>query len=205
MQLGNWNVTRDLLNQASESFTLNEKNSNQFKYFEEFIIQDEFELALSSLEELLYEIEKQKNELWIWNYLRTACENMGLKEKEIYFRNIITQLMQINKKDIVINKPDIIGEVRYLSWFEHGRLTPIMSGYTAQFKYDNLGEWSALQQLLDKKICFPDETVKINFKFSVDNVHLEKFYQDQKFEIREGSRIVATGIILEIPSEEYRK
>jgi ribosomal protein L16 Arg81 hydroxylase len=205
MKLGDWNKTRELLRKSAEYFSVSEKKNQKFKDYQIYLKEDEFELALESIEELLYEIENHKDEFWILNYLRTTCENMCLTDKEQYFREAITQILLKNRELIKIDKPDLIGEVKYLSWFENGRISPITSGYRAQFKYDNLGEWSALQQLIDKEVCFPNETVRINFKFYVDNAHKRKLYKNQQFEIREGSRIVAIGTIIDIPREEFIK
>lgn len=205
MKLGDWNKTCELLKKSAEYFSLLEKKNQKFIDYEIFLKEDQFELALESIELLLYEIENHKDEFWILNYLRTACENMGLTDKEQYFREAITRKMLKNRELIQIDKPDLIGEVKYLSWLENGRISPIATGYRAPFKYDNLGAWSALQQLTDKQICFPNEIARINFKFNVDNAHVGKFYKNQQFEIREGSRIVGIGTIIDIPREEYRK
>lgn len=205
IKFGSWEASRDLLKKAAEYFPASEKNTPRFKEYETFLKEDEFELALDSLEELLYETGSQKDEYWLWNCLRTASENMRLTDKEQYYRGIITELLLKNRELVQIDYPDVIGELKYLSWFEKGRISPIVSGYRAQFKYDDYGDWSALQQLIDREICFPNETAQVKFKFYVDNVHKGKFFRGQKFEIREGSTIVAIGKIIEIPRIEYRK
>jgi len=205
IKFGTWKASRELLKKTAEYFTATEKSTLKFKEYENFFKEDEFELALVSLEELLYEIGNQKDEYRIWNYLRTACENMRLTDKEQYHRDTITEFLLKSRELVRIDFPDVIGELKYLSWFEKGRISPIVSGYRAQFKYDDHGDWSALQQLIDREICFPNEIVQVKFKFYVDNVHKGKFFSNQKFEIREGSTVVAIGRIIEIPRVEYRK
>ena len=206
MKPHNWKTTRELLQKAANLFPIDAKQELLFKDYEEYLTQDEFELALDSLEELLVENKDISDEYFIWNYLRTACENMSLNNREQFCRAIITEKSMKGRTLFQIDKPDIIGDVYYLSWFEYGRIAPIQSGYRAQFKYAEEGDWGAHQQLIDKDLCFPGESAKIKFKFyAVEHVHIGKFYQNQEFIIREGSVVVAKGKIIEIPRLEYRK
>lgn len=206
MKPHNWETTRELLQLAANLFPVTEKQKLLFKDYEENLTQNELELALDSLEELLVESKNINNEYSIWNYLRTACESMNLDNREQFCRAIITENLKKELSVFQIDQPDIIGDVYYLSWFEKGRIGPISSGYRAQFKYSDEGDWGAHQQLIDKDLCFPGESAKIKFKFyAVEHVHIGKFYQNQEFIIREGSVVVAKGKIVEIPRIEYRK
>jgi hypothetical protein len=183
-----------------------EKQEPHFRNYEEYLAQNELELALDCLEELLAESKDISNNYFIWNYLRTACESMCLNNREQFYRSIITENLKKELPVFQIDQPDIIGDVYYLSWFENGRIGPIYSGYRAQFKYSQEGDWGAHQQLIDKDLCFPGESVKIKFKFyAVEHVHIGKFYPNQEFSIREGSVVVAKGKIVEIPRIEFRK
>lgn len=204
MKPHNWETTRELLQLAANLFPIAEKQKLLFKDYEENLTQNELELALDSLEELLVESKDISNEYSIWNYLRTVCESMHLNNREQFCRSVIIE--SLKKRPVFqIDQPDIIGDAYYLSWFENGRISPISSGYRAQFKYSNEGDWGAHQQLIDKDLCFPGESAKIKFKFyAVEHVHIGKFYQNQEFIIREGSVVVAKGKIVEIPRIEFR-
>jgi hypothetical protein len=206
MKPHNWKTTRKLLQLAADLFPMTEKQEPLFRNYEENLTQNELELALDCLEELLAESKDLSNNYFIWNYLRTACESMRMNNREQFYRSIITENLKKELPVFQIDQPDIIGDVYYLSWFEKGRIGPISSGYRAQFKYSDEGDWGAHQQLIDKDLCFPGESAKIKFKFyAVEHVHIGKFYQNQEFIIREGSVVVAKGKIVEIPRIEYRK
>ena len=206
MKPHNWKTTRELLQLAANLFPIAEKEEQLFKDHDEYLTQNELELALDCLEELLVESKNISNEYFIWNYLRTACESMSLNSREQFCRAIITEKLMKGRPVFQIDQPDIIGDVYYLSWFENGRIAPISSGYRAQFKYSIKGDWGAHQELIDKNLCFPGESAKIKFKFyAVEHVHIGKFHPNQEFIIREGSVVVAKGKIVEIPRMEYRK
>lgn len=201
MTFGTSNTSRQILQKCAALFSPDAQQSEKFKLYESYLREDEFELSLDMLEDLLFDTNPKKDEYWILNYFRTACENMGLMERERYFRAEITRLAFKDYKPVLIENPDLIGEVRYLSWFENGRLTPVISGYRPQFKYEKDTDWGAVQQLINKEICFPGETSVVHFKFIVAHNHADKCQIGQSFVIREGSTVVGTGKILEIPQK----
>ena len=88
MKPHNWKTTRELLQKAANLFPIDAKQELLFKDYEEYLTQDEFELALDSLEELLVENKDISDEYFIWNYLRTACENMSLNNREQFCRTL---------------------------------------------------------------------------------------------------------------------
>jgi hypothetical protein len=92
-----------------------------------------------------------------------------------------------------IDHPHIAAEIYYLTANEGGRKTPVYSGYRGQFHIRNT-DWDAVQEFIDKSICYPGETTKAYLKFAT----LHKIIPmaiGTPFQIREGSTIIARGVI----------
>lgn len=94
-------------------------------------------------------------------------------------------------------EPELEVEIRYLSTEEGGRKRGIASGYRGQFYYYGR-DWCASQQLVDKEICQPGETARVCLTLLRPENHIGMFHVGQEFEIREGARTVARGVIRKI-------
>ncbi len=87
--------------------------------------------------------------------------------------------------------------VRYLTTIDGGRKTPVANGYRGQFHYEHNDKvWDAIQtfpdgiepgRMIKSIIWFPDE--------SWNNHHIDHVYVGMRFEIREGRKIVARGLV----------
>ncbi len=99
-------------------------------------------------------------------------------------------------KDMQIPK-DIEAEIYYLTTEEGGRKRFVASGYRGQFYYDG-NDWDAPQTFIDVEKVLPGETVKIYLGFLSPEEHFGKIYEGMPFEVREGARTVAKGIVTKI-------
>ncbi len=96
----------------------------------------------------------------------------------------------------VFENPHIKADIRYLSTFEGGRETPIHSGYRGQFHYENESPaWDAPQEFIDKDTVMPGERVTVHLKFMSPSKHINRLKVGLKFYVKEGARIVGSGIV----------
>ena len=92
-------------------------------------------------------------------------------------------------------------EIRYLTAEEGGRRLGVKSGYRGQFHYPKDGsDWDATQEFPDKgdDIVVLGETVRVKLYFHPDRwveIHEARIEPGLKFLIREGTRVVARGIV----------
>ena len=92
---------------------------------------------------------------------------------------------------------DIEAEIRFLTTEEGGRSSPAFSGYRPQFYYDGR-DWDAPHEYPDSYTVFPGETVRAFLGFLSPQEHIGKITVGMKFEIREGTRTVGTGVVTKI-------
>lgn len=92
---------------------------------------------------------------------------------------------------------DIEAKITYLTAEEGGRTTPVFSGYRGQFHYDG-NDWDAPQTFLNVEQVMPGETVSAHLGFISPSEHVGKVHVGMSFQIREGARIVGTGIVTKI-------
>ena len=104
------------------------------------------------------------------------------------------QVLKILDKNMEL---ELETEIHYLPTEEGGRKHGIASGYRGQFYYYGR-DWCASQQLMDREICQPGETARVCLSLLTPENHLGMFHVGQEFEIREGARIVAKGVIRKI-------
>lgn len=97
---------------------------------------------------------------------------------------------------------ELEAEIYYLAEEEGGRKTPVKSGYRGQFYY-NGRDWDAPQEFIDKEICCPRETVKVQLQTLSPIFHVGQFRIGQEFETREGARTVGRGRITNILREDF--
>jgi len=101
---------------------------------------------------------------------------------------------------------DFIAELRYLSVEQGGRNVPAISGYRPQLKFDFAEmQTSGNQTFLDKDIVYPGESVTAEIKILSVDYFAYKLTENMKFDFREGSKIIGTGVIKKIINEKLRK
>jgi len=94
---------------------------------------------------------------------------------------------------------DFIAELKYFSSEDGGRKTPAFSGYRPQIKFEFTEmQTSGEQTFLNKEIVYPGDTVKASIKILSIDYFSHKLSEGLTFEFREGSRIIGTGVIIEI-------
>ena len=98
--------------------------------------------------------------------------------------------------------PEVEAEIRYLKTEDGGPSRGICSGYRGQFYYYGR-DWDALQQFIDRDICLPGEMVKVHLQTLSSDQHLGMFHIGLEFEIREGSKTVAHGVIRKILRPDF--
>ena len=92
---------------------------------------------------------------------------------------------------------DIKAKIKLLTSAEGGRTTPAKNGYRPQFYYD--GEhWDAAIELLDRQEIYPGESSEVYFQFATPKNHVDRLQAGKQFELKEGSRTIAVGEVLEI-------
>ena len=92
-----------------------------------------------------------------------------------------------------IESPHIAAEIHYLPSKLSGRKSPVFSGYRGQFHINN-SDWDAVQEFIDKDFCNPGESVKAHIRFAT--VHdIIPIAVGTTFKIKEGSIVVATGVV----------
>lgn len=102
-----------------------------------------------------------------------------------------------------LSDPELEAEIYYLSQQEGGRFHYVKSGYHGQFYY-NGRDWDAQQELMDKEICNPGETVNVRLQTLSPYFHVGQFYQGQTVEIREGPKTVGHGKITQILRKDFK-
>jgi translation elongation factor EF-Tu-like GTPase len=101
---------------------------------------------------------------------------------------------------------DFIAEIRYLTSEEGGRNMPTRSGYRPQLKFDFAEmQTSGNQTFLDKDVVYPGETVMAEIKILSVDYFAYKLTENMKFDFREGSKIIGTGVIKKIINEKLLK
>lgn len=111
-----------------------------------------------------------------------------------------------NKFEIDNSKADFIATLTYKTTENGGRKTPAQSGYRPQVKFDfEEMQTSGQQTFIDRELVFPGDTVEAGIKIlSVD--HFEnKLTEKMKFEFREGTTVIGTGMIKHIINEKLKK
>ena len=92
---------------------------------------------------------------------------------------------------------DIEVELHFVATVEGGRTKPAFSGYRPQFYYDG-HDWDAVHEYPDVSQVNPGETVRAFLAFLSPQEHVHKLSPGKRFQIREGTRVVAEGQVLRI-------
>jgi translation elongation factor EF-Tu-like GTPase len=97
-------------------------------------------------------------------------------------------------------EPHARARVAYVRTEDGGRQGPVFSGYRGQFHYD--GErnvaWDAMQTFPGRDQVLPGESVDCDIWFLSPQLHAHRLSLGGRFQIQEGGRIVAQGVITEI-------
>ncbi|WP_166437109.1 EF-Tu C-terminal domain-related protein [Niastella caeni] len=101
---------------------------------------------------------------------------------------------------------DFIAELKYLTTEEGGRQTPVFSGYRPQVKFDfDEIQTSGQQTFLNKDTVYPGDTVEASIRI-ISVEHFEHtLTEGMTFEFREGSKVIGTGIIIDILNDRLVK
>jgi elongation factor Tu len=98
---------------------------------------------------------------------------------------------------------DVEAQITFLSTAEGGKNIPVKTGYRPQFYYD--GEnWDAIETFPDREWVYPGETVTAYIAFLSPEHHRGKLHTGKEFQLREGLKIVATGIVTKLVELESR-
>lgn len=98
---------------------------------------------------------------------------------------------------------DFIADLKYLTTEEGGRKTPVFSGYRPQVKFDfDEMQTSGQQTFLNKDTVYPGDTVEATIRIISVEHFANTLTEGMKFEFKEGSRIIGTGIITEILNDK---
>ncbi|MDP9310455.1 MAG: elongation factor Tu [Chloroflexota bacterium] len=101
------------------------------------------------------------------------------------------------------HRRDILAEVTFLATAEGGRATPALTGYRPQLWYDDVG-WSAMHEYIDVPSVAPGQTARAFLTFMSPERHIGKLSAGQPFLLREGSRVIGTGKMIEILNPELK-
>jgi translation elongation factor EF-Tu-like GTPase len=100
---------------------------------------------------------------------------------------------------------DFIAELHYRATEENGRTIPVVSGYRPgiQFPFSSM-QTSGRQNFVGTDIVYPGETVKAMIKIISIEYFAGKLEKGMSFEFKEGTKVIGTGIILEILNPELQ-
>jgi translation elongation factor EF-Tu-like GTPase len=93
--------------------------------------------------------------------------------------------------------PDIEVELTFLSPEEGGRESPAFSGYRPQFYCDGQN-YDAAQYYIGTEKVLPGETTKAHLYFTYPEKQVGNLFPGKEFEVREGHRIIAKGVVTKI-------
>lgn len=100
---------------------------------------------------------------------------------------------------------DFIAYLKYRTYEEGGRMTPVQSGYRPQVRFDFEKSTSSGRQVFINKECvFPGEEVEAEITLMSPHLFKNKLYEGVKFEFLEGAKIIGVGEILKIKNETLK-
>lgn len=101
------------------------------------------------------------------------------------------------------SRRDILAEITLLSTEAGGRSGPALNGYHPQFHYDEVG-YSAAIEFIETDSLQPGQTATVYLTFSSIDEHRGKLFAGQKLAIREGSRDIGRGIVIEVLTPQMK-
>lgn len=91
----------------------------------------------------------------------------------------------------------IEAEISFLKTEEGGRKSAAFSGYRPQFYYDG-HDWDAQHTYIGVEKVAPGETALAHLTFMSPEYHRERVHVGMPFEVREGAKVVARGIVTKL-------
>ena len=101
-----------------------------------------------------------------------------------------------------MKRPDLRIKIKVLTEIQGGRKTPFFNGYRGQFYY-NKSNWDATYDIVGKTKANPGEEVILELKTASREIHFGKFELGKKVKIKEGSRTIAVGEVINILNQKY--
>jgi translation elongation factor EF-Tu-like GTPase len=92
---------------------------------------------------------------------------------------------------------DIEAQITFLPTAEGGKTKPVTTGYFVQFFYDGQN-WDAIHTYPDRECVNPGDSVTAYLAFLTPEHLRGKLYAGKTFEVREGFKTVATGIVTKV-------
>jgi len=92
---------------------------------------------------------------------------------------------------------DVEAEVRFLTQAGGGRASPVFSGYRGQLHYDE-HDWDAIYAYPERDLVQPGDTALTRMWLLSPDAHRGKLFPGKSFEVREGRKVVATGVVTKL-------
>ena len=111
-----------------------------------------------------------------------------------------------NKFEFDNSAADFIATLKYKTTEQGGRKTAAKTGYRPQVKFDfDEMQTSGQQTFIDRELVFPGDTVEAEMKILSADYFTNRLTDKMQFEIREGAKVIGTGIIKHIINEKLKK
>lgn len=152
-------------------------------------------------------VNLSSNSAWKYEAGSSLVEMIRLSQ-QVYqqsdFDQIIEDIITYYQKQL--EKIDFLAHLKYLDTSEGGRKTPAFSKYRPQikFNFDDM-QTSGEQTFIDKTVVNPGEEVEASIRIIAVDHFKNRLQEGMAFEFREGSRIIGTGVIVQLLNEKLRK
>ncbi|MCH5690844.1 hypothetical protein LWM68_45410 [Niabella sp. W65] len=144
---------------------------------------------------------------WKYEAGSSLVEMIRLSQKvdqQLDFDQIIEDIITYYQKQL--EKIDFLAHLKYLDTSEGGRKTPAFSKYRPQIKFDfDDMQTSGEQTFINKAVVNPGEEVEASIRIIAVDHFKNRLQEGMAFEFREGSRIIGTGVIVQLLNEKLRK
>lgn len=169
-----------------------------------------------SIKDWLEKIELFKEEVYsfnpdivreITNQIRENKFNLNKESQMNTLTYLINEIPQTTYIDIIEKgKPDFIASVTLLTTEEGGRKGFALSGYRPHFQIKDKKELTTAEQLfVDKQIVYPGETAISEIRILAQEIFKGSLYPGLQFQLGEGPKIIANGVIIDVINEDLRK
>lgn len=111
-----------------------------------------------------------------------------------------------NRFEIENSKCDFIARLTYHTKEQSGRNTPAQSGYKPQIKFESIEMMtSGKQSFINRKLVYPGDSIDAEIKLLTPKFYINSLNEGSKFEFREGSIVIGTGVIKHIINPILKK
>jgi len=166
-------------------------------------IQDYKECFRLTYEILLLKKYSSENQFWNYNYLRIIAEQLNLEKEIEQLKKIIRTNEKNRMAHFELKRTDAIVNLSMCASNGSTRIGPAFSGYRVPLYFNKYG-FSTTFKFLDEPIIFPGESTQATIQLSAPEFFESSLIVNQKFELKEGARVVANGHILEIINESLK-